>query len=68
MQKIAKVVRGLQGQKINKYPLQLWDFFSLFPIPFQSETLKLLLFKTGFSCVSPSSVHVPRGRSLERLC
>lgn len=64
---ITKVVQGLQRAKKSRYPLQLWDIFSLFCIPIQSETLKLLLFKTGLSFGAPSSVHVPRGRSPERL-
>lgn len=50
---ITKGSPGPPKGKNSRYPLQLWDFFSLSPNSIQSETLKLLLFKTGPSCWAP---------------
>lgn len=50
---ITKGSPGPPKGKNSRYPLQRWDFFSLSPNSIQSETLKLLLFKTGPSCWAP---------------
>lgn len=50
---ITKGSPGPPKGKNSRYPLQLWDFFSLSPNSIQSETLKLLLFKSGPSCWAP---------------